>query len=132
MPIKRASNLDKAKCDTLASLITRAHGSCMKCGYECPCETAPKHHNRSCKLTCSHIVGRTYSGTRTHLPNLQSICYSCHRRFTDWPVEFSHWITESIGTEAYDELKLKSQAITKMNWSEELIRLKILAKELGI
>ncbi len=131
MPVKRPNGA-KGKCDDLVSLIVRSEGSCMRCGWTCQCERAPKHHGVSCKLTTSHIIGRTYSATRTHLPNLQPLCYSCHRRFTDWPREFSHWITETIGSEAYDELKAMAETVTKMNWNDELERLKVIAKERNI
>jgi len=123
---------DKAACDTLYSLIIRSEGECERCHVQCPCETAPKKHTKGCPLTTSHIIGRRFSATRTYEPNGQSLCFSCHRRFTDWPVEFSHWITESIGTEAYDELVERSREVTKMDWSEERERLKVRAKMLGV
>lgn len=131
MPVHQPKGA-KGRCDDLYSLIIRAEGECIRCGIVCTCENAPRSHTRACKLTTSHIIPRRYSATRTDVLNGQSLCYSCHRRFTDWPVEFSHWITDSIGTEAYDRLKLKSERVTKMNWAEELIRLKAIAKELGI
>lgn len=131
MPIKHPKG-DKGKCDDLFSLIIRSTGECLKCGWTCTCESAPKHHTRACKLTCSHIIGRKYSATRTLEANAQNLCYSCHARFTDWPKEFSYWITETIGTEAYEELRRKAETVTKMDWSEELQRLKTVAKELGI
>jgi len=132
MPVKRASNKAKAKADTLFSLIIRSEGSCMQCGWTCTCENAPKAHTRDCKLTTSHIIGRKYSATRTLEMNAQCICYSCHRRFTDWPREFSRWITDTIGSEAYDELVRTAQTVTKVDWEAEVDRLTLKAKDLGI
>jgi len=45
---------------------------------------------------------------------------------------FSKFITDKIGSEAYDELKAKAETVTKMNWTDELARLKIVAKELNL
>lgn len=123
MPVKRPSGT-KGRCDDIFSLIIRSSGRCLRCGWACTCSDAPRSHTRACKLTCSHIVGRRYSATRTDLQNAQALCYSCHRHFTDWPREFSHWITETIGSDEYDRLKTKAEQITKINWTDELVRLK--------
>jgi hypothetical protein len=131
MPVKRMKGA-KARCDTLYSLIIRSSGECLKCGYRCPCDDAPKAHRLGCKLTTSHIIGRRYSGTRTLELNGQPLCFSCHRRFEDWPREFSHWITETIGSDNYDELVRRSQTVTKMDWDAEVERLLVVAKSLGI
>lgn len=122
----------KGKADALFSLIIRSEMECEKCHVACTCENAPKSHTRGCPLTTSHIIGRKYSATRTWEPNAQCLCFSCHRRFTDWPREFSAWITDSIGSEAYDELVERANSTTKFDWDEELERLKSVAKRLGI
>ncbi len=106
----------KKKCDDLAGKITRSAGACMRCGS-------------TEWLQTSHIIGRRYSGTRTDLRNLQCLCASCHRRFTDWPREFSRWITESIGSELYEELQRKAETVSKMDWETEYIRLKELSQK---
>jgi hypothetical protein len=103
---------DKGKCDVLASKIVRSIGYCEKCGEQ-----------EYKKLTCSHIVGRRYSATRTDLDNLQCLCYSCHYYFENWPKEFSRWITKTIGIEKYEELKTKAEVPTKMDWTAERKRL---------
>lgn len=53
-------------------------------------------------------------------------------RLSKWPREHSHFITETIGSERYDELKLKAETVTKMDWEAEYDRLKKIAKELNI
>ena|SRR3990167_10952705 len=119
MPVKHYKGA-KGACDTLASKITRAKGYCQRCG------TADG-------LTTSHIIGRKYSATRTDLSNLQSLCFRCHRRFTDFPREFSHWITESIGSEKYEALRHKAESfLGKFDWDNEKERLTKVAKEAGI
>lgn len=131
MSVKRPAG-PKGKCDDLFSLIIRSRGECERCGIRCECTGAPRKHERGCKLTTSHIVGRRYSATRTDVLNAQCLCYSCHQHFTDWPREFSHWITDSLGSEQYDRLKAKAERVTKVNWDEELIRLKGVATAMGI
>jgi 5-methylcytosine-specific restriction endonuclease McrA len=110
MKIKRAKG-DKAKCDDLVRKILRTrYSSCQRCG------------SRD-NLQVSHIVSRRYSATRCDLDNLQILCARDHFYFTHWPKEFSRWITASIGVEAYEELKRKAETVTKMDWSEEKLRL---------
>lgn len=106
---------DKGKCDKLFSQIVRSAGKCQRCGSADNLQTA-------------HIISRKYSATRTDLRNAWCLCARCHRRFTDWPREHSHYITETIGSEVYDELRIKAETVTKMNWSDELARLKEIHK----
>lgn len=111
MPIKQARGYKK-KCDQLASKITRSIGYCERCGSKEWLQT-------------SHIISRRYSATRTDLDNLQCLCAKCHRRLTDFPREFSHWITESIGADKYEELRWKAESYEgKFDWEGEYERLK--------
>lgn len=125
MPVARAKGA-KGRCDKLFSLIIRSEGQCMRCGEQCHCPNFPKAHTTDCPLTTSHIVSRTYSATRCLPLNAQCLCYTCHAEFTIWPRTFSHWITETIGSEAYDELKRKAETVTKVDWYQELLRLQAL------
>lgn len=109
----------KGKCDVLFSKIIRSRGYCLNCGS-----------NRN--LQCAHIISRTYSGTRCDPRNAWCLCATCHFRFTAWPREHSQFITKTIGSEIYDEIKLKAESINKINWDDELIKLKALASELGV
>lgn len=129
MGVKRYAGA-KGRADKYFSLIIRSIGECEKCGYMCDCPNKPFTHTTGCKLTCSHIVGRRYSATRTMEDNAQCLCFSCHRRFTDWPREFSHWITETIGSDKYDELRQLAEQTTKLDWEAEAIRLRERFKEL--
>jgi 5-methylcytosine-specific restriction endonuclease McrA len=100
----------KGKCDALFSKIIRNTGICQRCGSREWLQT-------------SHIVSRRYSATRTDLKNAQCLCAKCHRFFTAHPVEFGRWIFTSVGEREYDDLKRKSETVTKMDWDEELLRL---------
>ncbi len=101
----------KGKCDVLFSKIIRRPGVCLHCGS-------------TANLQCAHIISRLYSATRTDTRNAWCLCATCHYRFTGWPREHSHFITETIGSEVYDELKAKAETVTKMDWDAELVRLK--------
>lgn len=129
MGVKRYAGA-KGKADKLYSLIIRSIGECEKCGYMCDCPNKPFTHTTGCKLTTSHIISRRYSATRTWELNGQCLCFSCHRRLTDFPREFSHWITESIGSEAYEELRERAETVTKVDWEAEAKRLKEVFKEI--
>lgn len=109
----------KGKCDKLFSRIVRSVGQCVRCGS-------------TDNLQCAHIISRKYSATRTDTTNAWCLCARCHRRLTDWPREHSHFITETIGSERYEELRLKAESVTKVDWDAEYERLKQLAKQEGI
>lgn len=119
MVLKAAKGLKK-KCDDLFSKIIRSRGYCQRCG-----------ETDYAKLQCAHIISRRYIATRCDTRNAWSLCASCHFRLTGWPREHSQFITETIGSELYDELKAKAEAVgPKLNWADEFSRLKELAKNL--
>ena len=109
MKIKRAKG-DKARCDELFSKIIRSPGRCLRCGS-------------TQYLQCAHIISRRYSATRCDPRNAWCLCATCHHRLTLWPREHSRFITETIGSEVYDDLQRKAETVTKMDWSEEKLRL---------
>jgi predicted enzyme involved in methoxymalonyl-ACP biosynthesis len=52
---------------------------------------------------------------------------------TDWPREHSHYITETIGSERYDELRAQAEGVgKKVNWDDKYEELKKIARELDI
>lgn len=115
----------KARSDALFSKIVRARPvSCeaiswgdLKCGFQA--QTA-------------HIISRTYSKVRTNEFNAFKLCGTHHMYFHRWPREFSHFITEKIGSEKYDELKALANDTGKYDWSAEYERLRNKAIEMGI
>lgn len=125
MSISKAKGTKK-KCDDYFSLIIRSKMACERCGVRCPCANAPQKHNRGCPLTCSHIVGRIVSSTRTLEANAQCLCFTCHAYFTSHPVRFAEWLDETIGREEYYRLETIANTGVgkKFDWDEELIRLK--------
>lgn len=105
----------KGKCDALFSKIIRSPGACLRCGF-------------TDNLQCAHIITRRYSATRCDLRNAWCLCASCHRRLTDWPREHSHFITQTIGSELYEELRAKAEAVTKVQWDEVYKELQAIAR----
>lgn len=101
----------KSKADKLFSQIIRSAGHCLKCGSTENLQTA-------------HLISRLYSATRCDLRNAYCLCAKDHFYYTNWPREFSKFITEHTGSEVYEELKLKAETVTKMNWEDEYERLK--------
>lgn len=113
MKIKRQKGL-KGKCDEIFGKIIRSKGACERCGRRPP----------DVQLQTAHIISRRYSATRTDENNAFCLCAADHRYYTDWPKEFSDFVTEKLGDENYQRLKAKAQAVTKVDWSIELERLK--------
>ena len=110
MKVKSAKGY-KAKADKLTSLIVRHKGKCERCGS-------------TSNLQCSHIMSRRYSATRCDLNNVQCLCAGCHIFYTNNPVEFARWIESSIGMVAYEKLREKAHAVTKVDWEATYIDLK--------
>lgn len=82
----------------------------------------------------AHIVGRTFSHTRTDTANAFALCAQCHRHFTNWAADWLAFVDETIGRDEYDRLCAVAQAGVgqKFDWYAELDRLRALAEELGV
>lgn len=115
MPVKRYKGA-KAKADTLFSQIIRSLGYCEAEGC----------HGRACssQLQTAHIVTRKRSATRTDTRNAFCLCFAHHRFYTDYPREFSRFITNTWAAEHYDAVYAKSIRPTKVNWEAEVEKLK--------
>ena len=109
----------KGKATKLHAQIIRDHGFCERCGS-------------SNNLQCAHIISRKYSWTRTSLDNAFCLCASCHRHYTDNPVEFGVFTIDMIGETKYQELVDLRETIMKFDWDAEAKRLYAVAKERGI
>lgn len=107
----------------LHSMIVRDRGVCEARHWPGECKG---------KLETAHIISRRYSVTRTKLDNAFCMCSSHHMRFTEWPVEFSEFVTETIGAEKYQELSDTAQNGYKIDWIAELERLEEIGAPLGL
>lgn len=118
MKLKQAKK-DKGKCDIIFSKHIRSIGYCENC-YKNPDQV---------QLQCAHICSRRFSATRTLLMNAFCLCAGCHRYYTDYPREFSKFITGTWAQEYYDEVFSISRTHLKMDWTEQFKYLKELTKE---
>ena len=121
---KRKVSAVKAEATRLHSLIVRSHGRCQNCG--------DAWRANGSKLECAHIVSRRYSRTRTDLNNAFCLCSRCHMRFTEWPLEFAAFVTAEIGEDEYARLVGLAQGLGKVDWYDELDRLRLLADAIGL
>lgn len=109
MPVKRYKGA-KAKSDKLFSEIIRSQGECE----------AREWDGIACsrQLQTAHIVTRKRSATRCDLRNAFCLCFAHHRYFTDYPRQFSRFITATWAQEHYDAVYTKSLTPTKIDWAE--------------
>ena len=129
---KRKVSAVKAEATRLHSLIVRQ----MK-GPICQARFFPLPGQQVCAVLasdCAHIVGRTYSHTRTDEANAFALCGTHHRHFTNWQDDWLAFIDETIGRAEYERLKAKALAGVniKFDWYEELDRLRAIAERLGV
>jgi GTP-binding protein EngB required for normal cell division len=99
---------DKGTVDREFSLIIRSIGYCENCF-----KTPP-----TVQLQCAHIISRRYSNTRADLRNAFSLCAGCHRRYTDHPLEFAKFCERTWAANYYEVMYVKSQKMSKVDWSE--------------
>ena len=84
---------------------------------------------RSCSALISSLVSTLRHAQTKIIPGVSA---RNDRRLTDFPREHSHFITDTIGSEAYEVLRERAETVTKLDWGQELARLKARAKELGL
>ena len=72
---------------------------------------------------CAHIFGRAKKSVRWSMDNAITLCRYHHRYFTANPVEFTDWLTKTLGHGHMDILREKANAILKTN--------KLLRKEIS-
>jgi hypothetical protein len=121
---KRKVSAVKAEATRLHSLIVRSRGHCENCDRD--------WLTTGSKLECAHIVSRRFSNTRTDLDNAFCLCSRCHMRFTEWPLEFAAFVESKIGEHGYRRLCEKAQSLVKVDWYDELDRLRSIAESRGV
>lgn len=121
---KRKVSAVKAEATRLHSQIVRSRGRCENCGDD--------WRSTGSKLECAHIVSRRYSRTRTREDNAFCLCSRCHMRFTEWPLEFAEFVVQQIGGDAYAALVADARGFGKVDWYDELDRLRAVAEQIGV
>ena len=110
---------DRGACDKLCSVIVRSIGRCEYCDKSLPFG----------ELDNSHFVGRTYSWTRTHLPNCVSSCRQCHTKHGNDPGLHARDF-ERIRAGMAESLTERRNWNKKFDWSAERLRLESIAMNL--
>lgn len=79
----------------------------------------------------AHIIGRTFSHTRTDLENAYALCAQHHRLFTNNAGVWMDFVDDTIGRAEYDRLwkKANDGVGVKFDWYDELDRLKAIAED---
>lgn len=121
---KRKASAVKAEATRLHSQIVRSRGTCENCGEA--------YRATGSKLECAHILSRRYANTRTMESNAFCLCSRCHMRFTEWPLEFAAFVIEKVGQEHYDRLRDIANSTRKIDWYDELDRLREVAEQIGL
>lgn len=117
---------DRGKATKLHSLYVRQRAAfvCQRCG---------KTRSEG-QIQCAHIISRHYGATRTNEYNAFALCASCHWYFGKWPMEFSKFVIDMIGSEGYEELRTLAEngVGKKVDWASEIDRLKAKIGELDV
>lgn len=82
----------------------------------------------------AHIIGRTFSHTRTDIDNAFALNATCHRLFTNNHALWMDFVGRTIGRAEYDRLWNKANAGvgTKFDWYDELDRLRAISEQIGL
>ena len=107
----------KAKATKLHSLLVRTRDGfrCRWCGI---------HRDDGKQIQCAHIISRSVSATRTDERNAVALCASCHWKQSKNPLVWARWIEEELGKEHLDDLLERGVPGVKVDWEEEVVRLK--------
>lgn len=82
----------------------------------------------------AHIIGRTFSHTRTDLDNALALAAECHRHYTNWPADWMAFLDGHIGRAEYERLAQKARdgVNVKFDWYDENDRLRGIAEQMGL
>lgn len=70
----------------------------------CSCKTNHRHNPGF--IDCAHIHTRKHRSTRWNSDyGAIALCKSCHRRYTDFPLEWASFLKRFMGNDNYDEAK---------------------------
>ena len=109
--------------DKLFSKYVRLqHKECLKCGKFGTGELGIDG------LQASHFHGRRKESTRYDLKNVDCLCISCHKYFTELKTEYEAWKLEQLGQKEYDLLMLRANTPGKRDRKMQAIIWKELLK----
>jgi len=74
------------------------------------CEHCQKSDGR---MEAAHIYGRANKSVRWDTMNILCLCHTCHRRFTENPLDFETWLKRKVGQGILNLLNEQRQRIQK-------------------
>jgi hypothetical protein len=84
------------------------------------CERCKKEFEKPSKnLHCSHYWSRRNRSVRFDPENAASLCFSCHRFFTENPAEHTEFFVTRLGKAKYNDLAFRARTPQKVD--EKLI-----------
>ena len=84
----------------------------------CKCEINYRHDTGY--VHCAHVHTRKHRSTRWNATyGAIALCAKCHRRFTDYPVEWGDFLRRYMGDSNYDEAKRLAWATRKYTKAEK-------------
>ncbi len=87
--------------------------------YTC-CKCEKKYRHDPGYIHCAHIHTRKHRSTRWNATyGAVALCAKCHRRFTDFPVEWGDWLRGYMGDSNYDEAKRLAWSVRKYTKAEQ-------------
>lgn len=83
----------------------------------CHCQTNYRHDPGY--IHCAHVHTRKHRSTRWNATyGAVALCAKCHRRFTDYPVEWGDFLRRYMGDSNYDEAKRLAWSTRKYTKAE--------------
>jgi len=87
--------------------------------YEC-CHCGTSYRHDPGYIDCAHVHTRKHRNTRWNAEwGAVALCKPCHRRFTDFPIEWGDWLRREFGDEWYDEAKRRAWQTRKYTKAEQ-------------
>lgn len=109
MAVKRDAT-DKAFSDAIRESYDY---TCCHCGHEYRHDPGYVH--------CAHVHTRKHRNTRWCSEyGAIALCAKCHRRFTDFPLEWAEFVRSFLGDSNYDEAKRRAWKSRKFTKAEQL------------
>lgn len=94
-----------------------AFSDCVRERADWCCEGCGREFSESSRgsLQCAHIYGRRAKSIRQDPLNAVALCFSCHKDFTENPLDFDIFVKNKLGDSAIEILLEKRNSIVKYN-----------------
>jgi len=88
--------------------------------YTC-CHCEGNYRHEPALMHCAHVHTRKHRSTRWNSNyGAVALCAKCHRRFTDFPVEWVQFLRNEMGSDNFDEAKRLAWSCKKYTKAEQL------------